>query len=84
VERTPDAPRDGALFHPTFAQCSGGRRLALTNGETRLTELNLFKATNIAHGPLATVKLPLRLRPAYHGSWAESARVIPARLNGEG
>jgi carotenoid cleavage dioxygenase len=57
---------------------------ALTNGETNLTELNLFEATNIARGPLATVKLPLRLRPAYHGSWAESARVKPARLNAEG
>ena len=57
---------------------------ALTNGETMLTELNLFEATNIARGPLATVKLPVRLRPAYHGSWAESARVKPARLNAEG
>ena len=24
------------------------------------------------------------IKPAYHGSWAESARVIPARLNAEG
>jgi carotenoid cleavage dioxygenase-like enzyme len=57
---------------------------ALTNGETMRTELNLFEATSITKGPLATVKLPLRLRPAYHGSWAESARVKSASLSGEG
>ncbi|MDB6008747.1 MAG: putative dioxygenase [Gammaproteobacteria bacterium] len=73
IPRSPDAPEgDGWIVQ------------ALTNGETSLTELNLFEATNIARGPLATVKLPVRLRPAYHGSWAESARVKPARLNGEG
>ena len=57
--------------------------LALTNGATLLTELNLFDATHIAKGPLATVKLPLRLKPAYHGSWAEAARVKPANLTGK-
>ncbi len=45
---------------------------ALTNGETMLTEVNLFVATEIANGPIATVKLPLRLKPAYHGSWSPS------------
>jgi len=53
---------------------------ALTNGETMLTELNVFEATRIARGPIATVKLPLRLKPAYHGSWAEAARVKPSGL----
>jgi carotenoid cleavage dioxygenase len=73
IPRSPDAPEgDGWIVQ------------ALTNGETMLTELNLFEATNIARGPLATVKVPVRLRPAYHGSWAESARVQPARLNGRG
>jgi carotenoid cleavage dioxygenase len=67
IPRAPDAPEgDGWIVQ------------ALTNGETRLTELNLFEATNIAGGPIATVKLPVRLRPAYHGSWAESARVTSA------
>jgi len=69
VPRTPDAPEgEGWILQ------------ALTNGETLLTELNLFDATHIARGPLATVKLPLRLKPAYHGSWAEAARVKPANL----
>ena len=53
---------------------------ALTNGETMLTELNVFEATRIARGPIATVKLPVRLKPAYHGSWAEAARVKPSGL----
>jgi carotenoid cleavage dioxygenase-like enzyme len=53
---------------------------ALTNGETMLTELNVFEATRIARGPIATVRLPLRMKPAYHGSWAEAARVKPSGL----
>jgi hypothetical protein len=31
--------------------------------------------TDIAQGPIATVKLPLRLKPAYHGSWS-GARLV--------
>ncbi len=59
IPRAADAPEgDGWILQ------------ALTNGATMLTELNLFDATHIAPGPLATVKLPLRLKPAYHGSWA--------------
>lgn len=46
---------------------------ALTNGETMLTEVNLFVATAIDKGPIATVKVPLRLEPAYHGSWSPGA-----------
>lgn len=53
---------------------------ALTNAETMLTELNVFEATRIANGPIATVKLPLRFKPAYHGSWAEAARIKPSGL----
>lgn len=69
IPRAPDAPEgDGWIVQ------------ALTNSETMLTELNVFEATRVARGPLATVKLPLRLKPAYHGSWAEAARVKPAGL----
>jgi carotenoid cleavage dioxygenase len=71
IPRSPQAPEgDGWIVQ------------ALTNGETLLTELNVFEATHIADGPLATVKLPLRLKPAYHGSWAESSRVKPADRGG--
>ncbi len=51
---------------------------ALTNGETMRTELNLFVATEIRQGPVATVKLPLRLKPAYHGSWSDARLVKSA------
>jgi carotenoid cleavage dioxygenase-like enzyme len=69
IPRAPDAPEgDGWVVQ------------ALTHSETLLTELNLFEATAIAKGPIATVKLPLRLKPAYHGSWAGAARVKPSGL----
>jgi carotenoid cleavage dioxygenase-like enzyme len=42
--------------------------------------LNLFDATQIGKGPLATAKRPLRLKPAYHGSWARGALVKPSGL----
>jgi carotenoid cleavage dioxygenase-like enzyme len=59
IPRNPDAPEgDGWIVQ------------ALTNGQTMLTEVNLFEATRISRGPIATVKLPLRLKPAYHGSWS--------------
>ncbi len=58
IPRAPGAPEgDGWIVQ------------ALTNGTTMLTELNVFVATDIARGPIATAKLPLRLKPAYHGSW---------------
>ena len=69
IPRAPDA-REG----------DGWIAQALTNGQTMLTELNLFEATHIARGPIATVKLPLRLKPAYHGSWAVAARITPSGL----
>jgi carotenoid cleavage dioxygenase-like enzyme len=51
IPRAPDAPEgEGWIVQ------------ALTNGQTLLTELNLFEATAIAKGPIATVKLPLRLK----------------------
>lgn len=48
---------------------------ALTDSQAMLTEVNLFEATEIARGPIATVKLPLRLKPAYHGSWCDASLV---------
>ena len=50
---------------------------AATNAGTMLTEVNLFEATDIARGPIATIKMPLRLKPAYHGSWADIERIKP-------
>ena len=64
IPRSQDAPEaDGWIIQ------------GLTNSQTMRTELNLFVATGIEDGPIATVKLPLRLKPAYHGSWSD-ARLV--------
>ena len=69
IPRKPDAPEgDGWIVQ------------AATNSETMLTEVNLFEATAIARGPIAVVKLPLRLKPPYHGSWADASRIKPSGL----
>ncbi len=34
------------------------------------TDVFLFEALRLADGPFATIRLPLRLRPGYHGNWA--------------
>lgn len=65
---------------PDAAEGDGWIVQALTNGDTLRTELNLFEATRIGKGPIATAKLPLRLKPAYHGSWASAALVQPSGL----
>jgi carotenoid cleavage dioxygenase-like enzyme len=81
------APQTCPVLEPCFIprasdapEGDGWIAQALTNSETMLSELNLFEATRIAAGPIATVKVPLRLKPAYHGSWAEAARVKPTGL----
>jgi carotenoid cleavage dioxygenase-like enzyme len=35
------------------------------------TDVLLFDALRIEEGPFATIRLPLRLRPGYHGNWAD-------------
>jgi carotenoid cleavage dioxygenase len=37
--------------------------------DTGLSDLLLFDAEHIDEGPIATIKLPLRLRPGLHGNW---------------
>lgn len=83
------APPTHPLMEPCFIPRSldapegdGWIAQALTNADTQLTELNLFDATHIERGPIATVKMPLRMKPAYHGSWAESGRVKSSSLAG--
>jgi len=41
------------------------------------TDVFLLDALRIAEGPIATIRLPLRLKPGYHGSWAP-AESLPA------
>jgi len=69
IPRKPDAPEgDGWIAQ------------AATDAASGLTELNLFEATAIAKGPIARVKTPVHLKPAFHGNWFDAARVKPSGL----
>ena len=58
VPRTPDAAEgDGWLLVPV-ARVSKGR-----------SDLVVLDAQNLAGGPVATVKLPVRVRSTFHGTW---------------
>jgi carotenoid cleavage dioxygenase len=39
------------------------------------TDVFLLDAQHLADGPVATIRLPLRLRPGYHGSWASGGEL---------
>jgi carotenoid cleavage dioxygenase-like enzyme len=39
------------------------------------TDVFLLDAQRLAEGPIATIHLPLRLRPGYHGNWAPRSRI---------
>jgi carotenoid cleavage dioxygenase-like enzyme len=39
------------------------------------TDVYLYEALRVGEGPFATLKLPLRLRPGYHGSWATAGQI---------
>lgn len=64
IPRAPDAPEG-----------EGWIAQAVTDSQAMLTSVNIFDATRIAKGPIATIRLPMRLKPAFHGTWAEAPRV---------
>ena len=39
------------------------------------SDLLMFDAQHIDEGPIATLRLPLRLRPGLHGNWHSSAEI---------
>jgi carotenoid cleavage dioxygenase-like enzyme len=43
--------------------------------EERRSDLLIFDALDIAKGPIATVKIPIRLRFALHGNWADASAI---------
>jgi len=62
VPRTPDsAEGDGWLLVPV-ARVSKGR-----------SDLVVLDAQNLAAGPVATIKLPVRVRSTFHGTWVPEA-----------
>ena len=63
----------------TSAPEGDGYLLALVNRfETMLNDLLVFDTADLPGGPIATVKLPIRLRNGVHGNW------LPAHLLAEG
>jgi carotenoid cleavage dioxygenase len=66
------------VFAPRNAQAAEGEGylLALVNlmNEHR-TALMVLDAQRLEEGPVATVHLPLRLRPGLHGNWVPRAQL---------
>jgi carotenoid cleavage dioxygenase len=82
-----EAPPGKVVQEPTFIPRSadapegeGWIAQAATDVATGLTELNLFEAMAIARGPIATIRTPVHLKPAYHGNWFDGSLVKPSGL----
>lgn len=70
VPRTPDAAEgDGWLLVPV-ARVSQWR-----------SELVVLDATNIEAGPVATVRLPVRVRSTFHGTWVPADALASGRYS---
>jgi carotenoid cleavage dioxygenase-like enzyme len=78
VTRIWAADENTSLQEPCFIPKSRGAaegegyivQLATRIREMR-TDVLMFEALRVEDGPFATVRLPLRLRPGYHGNWAD-------------
>jgi carotenoid cleavage dioxygenase len=66
VPRAPDAAEGDGFLLSVLTQCADEMR----------TELVVLDAQRIADGPVATIRMPFRLRAAVHGCWvpADAAR----------
>lgn len=76
----PDTTVQEPCFIPKSATAAEGEGYIIqvaTRVKEMRTDVFLLDALRIAEGPIATIRLPLRLRPGYHGSWA-SADMLPA------
>jgi carotenoid cleavage dioxygenase len=77
---------DAQFQEPVFVPRGGdtaeegdGYLLAMVNRwDTMLNEVLILDAQDLEAGPLATLKLPLRLHPAIHGTWVPE-HVLAAR-----
>lgn len=69
IPRTPDAPEgDGWLLAV----------LTRVQGAAYSSELVILDAQHLAEGPVARVRLPMRLRGAIHGNWVGRAADAPS------
>jgi carotenoid cleavage dioxygenase-like enzyme len=78
------AGEDTALQEPCFIPRSetapegdGYLITVATRIKEMRTDVFLLEATRLEAGPIATLRLPLRLRPGYHGSWAARCSIAP-------
>jgi carotenoid cleavage dioxygenase len=79
-----NAPPDTTVQEPCFipksaqaAESEGYILQVATRIKEMRTDVFLLDALHIEQGPIATIRLPLRLRPGYHGSWAPSEALPP-------
>jgi carotenoid cleavage dioxygenase-like enzyme len=76
----PDTTVQEPCFIPENAKAAEGEGYIIqvaTRVKEMRTDVFLLDALHIDEGPLATIRLPLRLKPGYHGSWAPAER-LPA------
>jgi carotenoid cleavage dioxygenase-like enzyme len=70
VPRTPDSPEgDGWLIVP------------VSRVSQMRSDLVILDARHLAAGPIATLKLPVRVRSTFHGTWVPEAALRSGRFN---
>jgi carotenoid cleavage dioxygenase len=70
VPRTPDAPEgDGWLLVP------------VSRVSRMRSDLVILDALNLAAGPIATLKLPIRVRATFHGTWVPEETLRTGQFN---
>jgi len=62
VPRSPDSPEGDGFLLSVFTRFTGAPH----------TELAVFDTQHLTDGPVATVRLPFRMRAAVHGNWIAS------------
>lgn len=81
------APESKVVQEPTFIPRSaradegdGWIAQAATDTGNLLTELLLFEARTISKGPIARIKTPAHIKPAYHGNWFDGSLIRSSGL----
>ena len=79
----PDSAFQEPCFIPRSASAGEGDGwlIALVDNHiTNISELCIFEALDLPKGPVARIRLPLRLRQGLHGNWVPAARLEAARI----
>jgi carotenoid cleavage dioxygenase len=73
-----DTPLQEPCFIPRRAGAPEGDGYVIqtaTRAKEMRTDVFLYEALDIEAGPIATIRLPIRLRPGYHTSWADGSKI---------